>query len=213
MISSPIDDQKGKPVRPCYGRKLPILIAGTVLLLLAVGAFLLRGPIGLGNGPVDAGVYAGEGNVYSGRGSAGFIIPIHNSGSAPAVIDGIGLIGGTRYPAPRLLRLGVLASGVCGGAWPARQAGRGFVLIGCGGAYTSPLIGRAVGHTQPVSFGFPAAAEVTAPHPDTCWVMTQVVVHYHVGIRHYTATDPYQLAVCTSDDQVNAAMNATEATG
>lgn len=38
--------------------------------------------------------------------------------------------------------------------------------------------------------------------------MTKIVVHYHVGIRHYSATDPYQLVVCANSDQVNAAMNA-----
>ena len=53
-----------------------------------------------------------------------------------------------------------------------------------------------------------AAAEVAAPRPGTCWVMTKIVVHYHVGIRHYSATDPYQLAVCSDSAQVKAAMNA-----
>ena len=38
--------------------------------------------------------------------------------------------------------------------------------------------------------------------------MTKVVVHYHVGIRHYSATGPYQLAVCSDSAQVSAAMNA-----
>jgi hypothetical protein len=33
-----------------------------------------------------------------------------------------------------------------------------------------------------------------------------------VGIRHYTATDPYQLALCANSAQVNAAMKAAEST-
>jgi len=41
--------------------------------------------------------------------------------------------------------------------------------------------------------------------------MTRIVVHYHVGIRHYAATDPYQLSVCTNPGQVDAAMAAAEA--
>ena len=117
------------------------------------------------------------------------------------------------YPTPHVLSLDVLTAGACGGAWPARQAGRWFVLVGWGGTDAGPLVGHAVGHTQPVGFEFTAAAEVAAPHPGTCWVMTKVVVHYHVGIRHYSATDRYQLAACTNSNQIDAAMNAAEATG
>jgi hypothetical protein len=39
--------------------------------------------------------------------------------------------------------------------------------------------------------------------------MTKVVVHYHVGIRHYSATDPYRLAACANSDQVDCVL-ATE---
>jgi hypothetical protein len=87
------------------------------------------------------------------------------------------------------------------------------VLSGCGGADSGPLIGRAVGPTQSNFYRFPAAAKVTAPHPRACWVMTKIVVHYHVGIRHYSASDPYQLAVCADAAQINSAMAAAEATG
>ena len=41
-------------------------------------------------------------------------------------------------------------------------------------------------------------------------VITKVVVHYHVGIRHYTATEPSQIAVCADSAQVNAAMKAAQ---
>jgi hypothetical protein len=135
---------------------------------------------------------------------------IRNSGDARAVIDGLDVIGGTSYPGPRVLGLEVLTAGRCGGAWPARQAGRGFVLVGCGGTDAGPLIGHAVGPVH-AFFGFPAAAEAAAPDPGTCWVMTKIVVHYHVGIRHYSASDPYDLAVCTKPHQVNAAMHAADA--
>jgi hypothetical protein len=43
--------------------------------------------------------------------------------------------------------------------------------------------------------------------------MTKIVVHYHVGIRHYSASDPYQLAVCADKSLVDAAMTAAEAAG
>jgi hypothetical protein len=85
------------------------------------------------------------------------------------------------------------------------------VLVGCGSARgVSPLVGDAIGPTRPVSRGFPAAAEIAAPRPGTCWVMTEVVMHYHVGIRHYTATEPSQIAVCADSGQVNAAMKAAQ---
>jgi hypothetical protein len=125
-------------------------------------------------------------------------------------VDGLDLIGGTSYPGPRVLGLEALTPGACTGDWPVRQAGRGFVLVGCGGTDAGPLAGHAVGPTHPVSLGFPAAAEVAAPRPGTCWVMTKVVVHYHVGIRHYSATGASGLAVCAGSAQLNAAMKAAE---
>jgi len=212
MASSSIDYPKDSSVSAWYRPKRRVIIFLAVGLL-AIGAFLLWGPIGLGNGPLSAAVYATQGWAYSGRGPVGLVIPIHNSGDALAVIDGVDLMGGTHYPGPHVIRLEVMTSGNCGSVWPARQTKRGFALVGCGGTDAGPLIGHAFGRTNPDSFGFSAAAEVTAPRPGGCWVMTKVVVHYHVGIRHYSATDPFQLAVCANSGQVDAAMNAAEAAG
>jgi LDH2 family malate/lactate/ureidoglycolate dehydrogenase len=53
-------------------------------------------------------------------------------------------------------------------------------------------------------------AIATGPEPGTCWVMTEIVVHYHVGIRRYAATNPYELAVCAKRALVDAAMTAAE---
>lgn len=196
------------PQGPRWWRRLPVVIA--VVAVLVVGAFLLWGPIGLGNGPLNAeggGITGGSG---SGTGRVGFIIPVRNSGRAEAVIDGVELIGGTRYAAPHLLALEVLTSGRCGGTWPARRGARGFVLAGCGGPNKGPLIGQAIGPTHRF-FEFPAAAEVAAPHPGTCWVMTKIVVHYHVGIRHYSATGRDELAFCSDKGLVDSAMTAAGA--
>ena len=212
MPSSSIDDPKDRSVRAWYGRKGGVIIL-VAMGLLAIGVFLLSGPIGLGNGPVSAAVAATVGWADSGRGPVGFVIPIQNSGDALAVIDGVDLIGGTKYPGPHLLGLELLTSGKCGGAWPARRTGRGFTLVGCGGTDAGPLIGHSFGPTHPVSFGFPASAEAAAPRLGTCWVMTKIVVHYHVGIRHYSASDPYQLAVCANSDQVTSATKAAGARG
>jgi hypothetical protein len=41
--------------------------------------------------------------------------------------------------------------------------------------------------------------------------LTKIVVHYHVGIRYYSASDPRVLAVCASSGQVDSAMTAAEA--
>jgi hypothetical protein len=195
-------------VRAWHGRKRRVIILAAVGLL-TVGAFLLWGPIGLGNGPLSTAVGYGFGAVRPGS-PVGFVIPIYNSGDSPAVVDGLDLISGTSYPDPRVLRLNVLTSGGCIGPWPVRQEVRGFVLVGCGGADAGPLVGHAVGPTHPVSPGFPAAAEIAPPRPGTCWVMTKVVVHYHVGIRHYSATESSHFAVCANSAQVNAATKAAE---
>jgi hypothetical protein len=118
-----------------------------------------------------AGVGATQGWADVARQPVGFIIPIHNSGSAPAVIDAVEVIAGTRYDTPHVIALRILTRSDCGGAWPARQTSRGFELSGCGGPDSGPLIGHAV-----------AAAVVAAPRRAACWVMTKIVVHYHVGI-------------------------------
>ena len=90
----------------------------------------------------------------------------------------------------------------------AHLTAQGWALpVGCG-ADIGPLIGHAVG---PDRVGLPAAAVAAAPQPDTCWVITKIVVHYHVGIRYYSATDPYQLAVCSDATLVNSAMDAIAA--
>jgi len=208
MTSSSIDHPNDTSVRAWYGRRRRVIILAAAGLL-ATGAFLLWGPIGLGNGPLSTGLGYGSGAVHPG-GPVGFVIPIYNSGDSSAVVDGLDLISGTSYPSPHVLGLEVLTAGACLGTWPARQAARGFVLAGCGGADAGSLIGHAVGPTHPVSLGFPAAAEIAAPRPGTCWVMTKVVVHYHVGIRHYSATGPSGLAVCADSAQLNAAMKAAE---
>jgi hypothetical protein len=181
-------------------------------VLLLLGAFLLWGPIGLGNGPLSVEMAVTSGQVARGEGALAFIVPMYNSGHAVAIVDGVTLVGGTRYPGPRLLRLAVVSSGNCLDAWPVRTTRGGFVMIGCGGTSGASLLGGGIPYIHPVSAGYPAAAEVAAPVPGGCWVMTEVTVHYHVGIRHYTATDPYQMAVCARDaaGQVNAAMKAAE---
>ena len=136
-----------------------------------------------------------QGSTEQRQGPMGFTIPLYNSSLSPAVIDELLLVGGTKYAGPRLLRLAVLSTSLCGGAWPAHSSGT--ASHGLRRPLRRPTIGRAIGFTftRPVPAGFPGAAEVAGPPPRGCWVMTEVIIHYHVGTRHYTATDPYELAV------------------
>jgi len=85
----------------------------------------------------------------------------------------------------------------------------------CGGRYQGTLIGHGIPYVHGVSPGFPAAAEVGPPPSGSCWVLTKVVIRYHVGIRHYTVANPFELAVCAMDagSQENAATQAAEAAG
>lgn len=193
------------------GWRLAELVAAALLL---IGAFLLWGPIGLGNGPLAVDMATTEGGVDQNAAPVAFILPMYNSGGGVAVVDAVDLIGGTRFPGPHLLSLAVVSTAACGGAWPARADGGGFAMD-CGGGYHGSLIGRDVPNVQGISPGFPAAAEVAAPRPGSCWVLTGVVVHYHVGTRHYAASDPFELAVCASNAirQVKAAMTAAESVG
>jgi hypothetical protein len=180
--------------------------------VLAIGAFLMWGPIGLGNGPLSVRVHGAEGLGVGGQRPVGFIIPILNSGHGRIVVDAVEVVGGTSYAGPHELALAVLSSDSCSGAGSTRAAGRAFVMVGCGGGAKGPLVGYGIDSGRFI----PAAAEVAAPRPGACWVMTKIVVHYHVGIRHYAATVPYALGVCgkgVASGQVLAAMNAAAGSG
>ncbi len=185
------------------------IVIPVVAVLLGIGAAAFWGPIGLGSGPLEVVMNIGDGGADAGQTPVGFILPMYNSGGSAAVVDSVDLVDGTRYPAPRMLALGVQASARCLGPWPAKNVGHGFVMVGCGGQYHGPLLGRAVDPTtRQMVWGFPAAVEVAAPRPGTCWVISKVVVHYHVGIRYYAATDSFQLVECSPGASVDQAENA-----
>ena len=211
MTSQATDSPPDLSLRARWNRRPRSIVPGVIVVLIA-GAFLLAGPIGLGNGPLFTATDAIQSWTDSKPGPIAFTVPLINRGHAPAVVDGMAFIGGTKYPAPRHLAVGVVTTALCGGMWPARPSGDGFVLVGCGGLYRGALAGSVVGPTRGVVPGFPAAAEVTAPQSGSCWVITKVVVHYHVGIRHFTATDLDALILCLDDPKgIDAATNAAEA--
>ncbi|HXB46770.1 MAG TPA: hypothetical protein VNW50_03335, partial [Streptosporangiaceae bacterium] len=71
---------------------------------------------------------------------------------------------------------------------------------GCPGTALGPLIGRSFGSGHVLSVDRTAAAEIPAPPPGTCSVTTKIVVHYHIGIRHFSASGQFDEAVCTTRD-------------
>jgi hypothetical protein len=212
MNLAPIPGTPDTSARARWMRRRRIIIP-LIAALIVIGGFLMFGPIGLGSGPLALEENDTTSQVLKSQGPLVVSLALYNSGHGLAVIDDIKLVGGTGYAGPRALGFAVLTTALCGGAWPARVDGTGFGMS-CGGRYHGALIGRGIGFTftQHVPPPFPAAAEVAAPPLGTCWVMTEVIIHYHVGIRHYTATDPYELAVCAKNAaaQVNAAVNASD---
>jgi hypothetical protein len=206
MTSDATQASRATSLRALWQRRRRVVLPAAAALLV-IGAFLAWGPIGLGNGPLSAQIDPAQGFVDEGHALVAFTVPLSYPGGGMAVIDAVVLVGGTTYPDPRTLGLGVLTNGSCGGVWPARAAGRAFVIAGCGGPYHGALIGHAISRPYTTWPGFPAAAEVAAPRPGTCWVLTKI------GIRHYAATYPYELADCARDasGQLTAAMNAAGA--
>lgn len=209
----PLDSLTDVSLRGRWNRSRRAVIPA-IVAVLAVGAFLLWGPVGLGNGPLSVRLNGANGWTDSAGSSVLAPLPIYYSGHPEAVIDGVQLIGDTRYPAPRVLALEVIAtSGTCAGLGPARQTSRGFAEAGCPGTVHGALIGRSFGSGHALSVDVTAAAEMPAPPAGRCWVTTKIVVHYHIGIRHFSASGPFDEAVCTTGDPkfAEAAMDAAVA--
>jgi hypothetical protein len=171
------------------------LLTAIIVALLVIGAFLVWGPVGLGSGPLRMGIYGAGSDEVSSRSTVAVVAPIRTGGSA-LVIDSIHLLGNGSYPAPHVLATEAMTYTNCGSLFTARTTASGFVLTdGCGGRPLGPLYGRAIGNEN--SADVMAAFEIRPPRSGSCWLMTRIVAHYHVGIRHYEVTDPYVMAACT----------------
>src|SRR5258706_9962092 len=70
--------------------------------------------------------------------------PILSSSHSTVVIDGIQLVGGAGYPAPRPFALRVIDYNQCAGPWPLRRTRLGLVLDGCNAYDLGPLVGHQV---------------------------------------------------------------------
>lgn len=212
MSAQPVADTADASPRARWPRWRRAIIAAAAGVL-AIGAVLLWGPIGLGAGPLFVGQFDGSGSPDPGSAALAMVLPVRNSGHDPAVIDSIRLVGRTGYPGPHVIRREAWSVSNCLDAWPVPAGAHSFVPKACGGADAGPLIGHAFGFTKPVSPGRGAAFELSPPKAGSCWVLTDVVVHYHVGIRHYSTTDPADVAGCAGKNparQITAAMNAAE---
>jgi hypothetical protein len=208
----PLDALTDTSLRARWTRRRRVVIPALVALL-AVAAFLLWGPIGLGNGPLQVGQPGGEGWADSADVPVALALPMSYAGRDSAVIDGVDFVGGTSYPAPHAVSLEVLATDPqCSGLLGAQQTAGGFAEAGCSSRSRGPLIGSSFDVHRALSPGLAAAAELAAPRPGTCWALSEIAVHYHIGIRHFTATGPVGYAVCATANfrLVQTAMDATD---
>lgn len=191
-------------------RRRPRLIIPVVAALAAASAFAAWGPIGIGPGPIGntSGTVTVTGMVSRIQ-PAIFLEPIY-AGDSGAVIDNIAVTSDGSYPAPHVLSIRGDGDQMCGGVWPV--TGRENFYASCTAGRLVPLIGRPLPvsshvklHLGPIDYpGIGAAIESAPPGRAGCWTVTAVVIHYHVGIRHYTATHANDLTVCWSKPQLAA---------
>jgi hypothetical protein len=184
--------------RARFNRRKRVIIPA-VIALLAVGAFLQWGPIGFGNGPLvmgDSGV-----NTMSQPRPVSFadLTLISYPGSAPVTIDGITLVNRTSYPTPRLVSTELVLADMTQCTFgQASAAAEGFGVAGCGSSrYVAPLTGHPL-PLQPANgvMSYAAGLEMSPPKSGGCWVLTDIVVHYHIGVRHYSADERSGTVVC-----------------
>jgi hypothetical protein len=181
-----------------------LLITLLTLTLAAVGAFNAWGPIGVGPGPIGDAVMGVS--VTSGvhrTQPAMFMTPV-DAGRSGAVIDRVEVLSDGLYPAPRVISIEGDRQQNCGGAWPLKGKQNFYRVCAAGGLV--PLLGRALPARSRVSVrglgrvtysGIGAAIKAAPPGHAGCWMVTSVVIHYHVGIRHYTATHTMSLTACS----------------
>ena len=177
--------------------------AAGLALLAAAGAFLLWGPIGFGDGPLSLDVGSDQGNLVSGRTLLAIFMPVRNTGHGAATVDSVRLTGAAGYPVPQVITLHLTGAGpdgvgLCGGSWPVRATRpRLQIASGCPARDLGLLFSRPIGYSA-IHSQFSAVAVVRPPGAGRCWAVAEVVLRYHVGIRHWTATYTGVFAACAS---------------
>jgi hypothetical protein len=164
-----------------------------VTVIFLTVAFLLWGPIGFGSGPLT--VYAPSGGQILGPRDQpwGLVVGLQ-AGTSRATIDQVTVVGGAGYSGPHVLSVleAPIQDGQCGGTFP--WEGPKKLLSDCaiGGLHRIagvPLPGNNPGVNMIIKIGPPVG-------PSGCWTVTAIVVHYHVGIRHYMLTSTGDFAAC-----------------
>ena len=197
MSAKSIEDMLDTSLRARWKRRRRFIIPVFAVVAVA-GAFAIWGPIGIGPGPIGNSADHGSttGSVSRTQPTI-FVEPIY-AGNSGAVIDSIAVVSDGRYPAPRVISIKGDGDQLCGGAW--RLTGRQNFYAACTAGRLVPLIGRPV----PESSGIGAAIETAPPGSAGCWTVTAVVIHYHVWIRHYAATQVIDMTECWSKSQLAA---------
>jgi hypothetical protein len=167
------------------------VVIPVIAALLAVGAFLFWGPIGLGNGPLGVPAGFGDfGQVQASTQPTAYVATLVNAGGSTAVIDNVTVTSAQGYSPVRVLSVRVARHSMYGCV----DNGPASNLAACARPPFAPAAGFAVGpHVNSVvgSRNGPALViEMARPSATQCVVLTAIVVRYHVGIRHYTATVP-----------------------
>jgi hypothetical protein len=168
-------------------------IAAVVIVGFLTVAFLLWGPIGLGSGPLTVYAPSGGGILGPRDQDRGLVVGIQ-AGTSRAVIDQVTVIGGAGYSGPHVLSVleAPIRDGQCAGTFPWEGPEKLLSDCGIGGLHRIagvPLPGNNPGVNMIIKIGPPAG-------PSGCWTVTAIVVHYHVGIRHYTVTNTNDYAEC-----------------
>ena len=181
-------------------------IAVGVTVSLLIVAFMLWGPIGFGRGPLT--VYAPSGGQILGPRDQtwGLVVGIQ-AGTSRAVVDRVTVVGGAGYSGPHVLSVLEATSqpGQCGGTFPWQAPKRLLSYCGIGGLHRMvgvPLPGNNPGVNMIIKIGPPVGSS-------GCWTVTAIVVHYHVGIRHYLLTSTGGFAACktaTESHQADLAL-------
>ncbi|HUA42650.1 MAG TPA: hypothetical protein VMA32_13835 [Streptosporangiaceae bacterium] len=168
-------------------------IAAVVAVCFLAVAFLLWGPIGFGSGPLT--VYTPSGGQILGPQNQdwGLVVGIQ-AGTSQAVIDQVAAVGGAGYSGPHVLSVleATDQPGQCGGTAP--WEGPDSITSGCGIIGLRSVVGMPLPGNNP---GVNMIFKIGPPDARSgCWTLTAIVVHYHVGIRHYTLTSTGEFAAC-----------------
>lgn len=187
-----------------------------IVVVAAVGAFVWLGPIGFGTGPLRllAGNAVGTG-IDTSSSPVALVSPLSETGGVTVRIDKVQLVAGHDMKVPRLLAAFATSDQRgCGYqlAYVQQTSSHDLTLSDCPSELA--VYGSVVGmHIGPQSKPLSMTTEVTAPSPTGCWAIHAIVVHYRVGIKHYTATIHQAWAVCGPRTTALQRMDATGAAG